>query len=235
MQNDGSISPVQAFFRNKWVRLILIVDVIAVIVVIGFLIWNATKTAIINFSVAPLDAKIQIDGHGEYSNGSYNVHPGNHTITISHDGLTTKTFDLDLQSGYSTTITTFLSDNGNFDFYELKDNYGSFQKLAAIASAGDNLTTDHDTSAEQFIASLEHTLSILEILPIIGHIDANPEAGTFLAGFAIHDGENKAECEKTACLLVNYYGINYETAVTEAIKNTGYNPTDYQLVYERYN
>ena len=235
MQNDGSISPVRVFFRSKWVRIILIIDILAVIVVIGVLIWNATKTATINFNVAPIDAKIQIDGRGEYYSGSYQVHPGNYTITISHDGLTTKTFNMDLKSGYSSTLTAFLSNNGNFDYYTYKNNYSSFEKLISIASKDDNSTTDHDTSAEQFIADFQHTLAIMDILPIKGYVYADSSVNSSTAGFAIRNGVSKEGCEMTACLIVNYYGKDYKPAVEKAIVDAGYNPADYQLLYERYN
>lgn len=235
MQNDGSISPVRAFLRNKWVRLVLIIDVIAIIAVIGILIWNATKTATINFNIAPVNAKIQIDGRGDYSNGTYRAQPGTHEITISRDGLTTKTFTLDLKSGYDATLTTFLSNNGNFEFYELKDNYESFQKLAEIASSSNNITTDHDTSAEQFISNLEQILSITDVLPIKGYVYAEPSVNSSTAGFAIRNGTGETECEKITCLLVNYYGKDYESAVMESIQDAGYNPTNYQIIYERYN
>lgn len=235
MQNDGSISPVRVFLRNKWVRLVLVIDILAIITVIGILIWNATKTAVINFNIAPVDAKIQIDGRGEYYNGSYQVHPGNHEITISHDGLTTKIFNLDLKSGYNTTLTTFLSDNGNFDFYTFKNNYTSFDKLAEIASKDNNITTDGDTSAEQFIDNFRNTLSIMEKLPIKGYVYADSSTNSSTAGFAIRNGISKEGCEKTACLLVNYYGKDFESAVADAITDAGYNPANYQIIYERYN
>ena len=236
MQNDGSISPVRVFFRSKWVRIILIIDVLAVIAVIGVLIWNATKTATINFNIAPTDAKIQIDGRGEYYNGSYQVHPGKHTITISHDGLETKNFEIDLKSGYDTTLAAFLKGtNNSYEFYELKDNYESFQKLAQIAGKDNNITTDHDTSAEEFIADFQHTLTIMDTLPIKGYVYADPSVNSSTAGFAIRNGISKEGCEMTACLLVNYYGKDYESAVEKAITDAGYNPADYQLLYERYN
>lgn len=236
MQDNGSVSPIRAFLRNKWVRLILIIDVIAIITVIGVIVWNATKSTMINFNVTPIDAKIQIDGSGEYSNGSYRVHPGTHEITISHDGLVTKTFTLDLQSGYNTTLTAFLSGEGNnFEFYELKDNYASFEQLAAIASADNNITTDQDTSAEQFIQDIEYALSILEILPIRGYVYVDSQPNNSPAGFAILDGLNEEKCEKVACLLVNYVREGAESAIMKKIEETGYDPVDYQIIYERLN
>ena len=235
MLNNGSISPVKQFLRNKWVRLVLVIDVIVVIAIIGILIFNASKTAIVSFNVAPIDAKIQLNGQGEYSDGSYQVLPGTYEITISHDNLTPKTFTLELKPNHETTLVAFLSDNGNFEFYKLMDNSASYQRLTEIASKSNNITTDHDTSAEQFISDFNQILSITKVLPIKGYVHADPSISASTAGFTIRDGRSKEECERIACLLVNYYGNGYEETVAEKIKEAGYNPADYQIVYERYN
>ena len=237
MQNeDGNISPLKAFFKNKWVKLILVLDVIAIIAIIAIMVFNSTKTATVSFDVAPVDAKIQLNGQGDYKNGSYQVHPGTYEVTISHDGLETKTFTVDLPSGYVATVATFLTGpNNDLSFYELKDNYLSYQKLASIASAENNITTDHDTSAEEFIADFGRKISILEVLPIKGYVHADPAVSASTAGFTIRDGRDREICEKTTCLLVNYYGTDYEESVMEKIKEAGYDPVDYQIFYERYN
>ena len=234
MQNDGSVSPLKQFLSNKWVIAILCANVVAIIIVIAILISNSTKTATVNFNIAPLDAKIQIDGGGEYYNGAHQIHPGSHTITISHDGLTTKTFTMDFPSDYSTTVCTFLSNEGNFEFYELRDNYESYQQLVAIASANNNITTDQDTSAEAFISEIQQKLTISEVLPIKGYLYAAIGVGSSTGGYTIRDEGGKEKCEKIACLIVSYYGEGYEEAATKAIEDAGYNPTDYQIIYERY-
>ena len=234
MQNDGSISPVKQIFRNKWVRIVLIIDVVILFVIIGVIIWDSTKNTTINFNVTPVDAKIQIDGQGEYSNGSYQIHPGHHTITINHDGFAAKSFTMDLQSDYDTTLVTFLSNGTDFSFYTIKDNFSSFQKLVDIASKGNNITTDQDYSAESFISDFQHKLSISKVLPIKGYVHGALGVSASTAGFAIREGGNNSECEKIACLLVNYYGKGYEEEVMKKIKETGYDPADYQIVYERY-
>ncbi len=235
MQDERRTSILGGFLKNKWVRLILIIDVVIIAGVIGVVIWGSTKTATINFNIAPVDAKIQIDGSGEYYNGSYQIHPGTHSVTITHDGLTPKTISVDTQSGYVTTLSAFLNNNGDYSFYELKDNYASFLKLAEIASSENNITTDHDTSAEQFISEFKRIISIMEILPIKGYVYADQRVNSSTAGFTIRDGRGQEECKSTACLLVNYYGKDYEQTVTESIEKAGYNPDDYQIIYERYN
>ncbi|MDO5451472.1 MAG: hypothetical protein Q4F56_00060 [Candidatus Saccharibacteria bacterium] len=234
MQNDRYVSPLKQFFSNKWVKIVLAIDAVVIIAVVAILIGNSSKTATVNFNIAPLDAKIQIDGQGEYYNGAYQIHPGSHTVTISRDNLTTKTFTIDFQPDYSTTVCTFLSNDGNFEFYEFKDNYESYQQLAAIASAENNITTDQDTSAEAFLSNFQQILSFLKILPIKGYVYAEPGVNASSAGFTIQDGGGKEKCERTNCLLVNYYGKGYEDAAMEEIEKAGYNPTDYQIIYERY-
>ena len=230
MQNDGSISLAKAFLRNKWVRLALIIDFLAIIAVIGILIWNATKTATINFSVAPVDAKIQIDGRGEYYNGSYQVHPGTHEITISHDGLTTKTFTMDLKSGYSATLTAFLSDNGNFDFYTLKDNYASFEKLTEIASSSNNTTTDHDTSAEQFISDFQQNYQLYQnALPteIYNYQEVN---GTYTTTQYIVLSAS-SECQKILCIEAKMVITDDQDSVSKFLTAKGFNLDFYEVKY----
>ena len=233
---DGSISPLRAFFRNKWVRIILIIDVIAIFGIIGVLIWQATKVSTIIFNVAPIDATISVNGNTNYTNGEYALTPGAYEIEISHEGLETKTVSVNIEPQHVMNVTLFLADaNSDFDFYKLKDNYGSYQKLKTIASADSNITTDQDASAESFISDFERTMSIMNILPIKGYVYAEPSVNVSTAGFTIHNGQGVKGCEKIACLLVNYYGKDYEEAVTNEINEAGYSPMDYQIIYERYN
>ena len=234
MQNDDIYdSPIKSFFKNKWVRFVLIVDIVIIIAIIVAFIINATKVSTIELNIAPIDATISINGNQNYENGSYSITPGTYEIKISREGLDSKTLTVDIPSHYYVTVSAFLSDDGSFEFYELKDNFRSFEKLREIASADNNITTDHDTSAESFIANLEHAMSIQELLPIKGYVYADPEANASTAGFAIRYGGEG--CKITACLLVNYYGKNYEQAVMEEIRSVGYDPADYQIIYERYN
>jgi len=46
-------------------------------------------------------------------------------------------------------------------------------------------------------------------------------------------GVAKKECEKSACLIVKYYGKGYEDEVIRKIEKAGYDPEDYQIIYER--
>ena len=236
MQNEeGNVSPLRAFFRKKWVRVVLCVNLIMVIVVIGAIIYNSTKTSSLVFNVTPIDATISVNGNNNYSNGMYKFTPGTYEITISHTDLKPKTFTVKLEPHCVYTIVTFLvGQDNNFEFYELKENVASTNELQKIASADENITTDHDASAEQFISEYKRKMSIMELLPLKGYVHANQEVGASTAGFTIRNGFESEKCKKMACLLVNYYGIDYEEAVQNKIKDAGYSANDYEIVYERY-
>ena len=232
---DRDKSLLQEFFHNKYILIILAIDVLAILVIIGLSILRLTRVSTISLNIAPLDATISINGNTHYTNGQYDITPGTYEVKISHDGLKTKTFSVNIEPHHFVSVTTFLTDdNGGFEFYQMRNNYDSFQKLKTIASAENNITTDGDTSAQEFIVKYEQILSISDVLPLKGYLYAEPSVNMSTGGFAIHEGKDNQACEKTACLLVKYYGKDYENAVIEKIKEANYNPDDYQIVYERY-
>lgn len=232
---DDNVSYLKAFFRNKWVRIVLILDVIAIAVVIGVYVRQATKISTISFNIAPVDATISVNGDSSYKNGRYSITPGTYEVKISHKDLETKTMKINIESRHYVAVTTFLAGaDNNFDFYAQRNRSSSYQKLKDIASKDNNITTDSDTSAQDFIENFEHILSITDKLPIKGYVYADPNASSSTGGFAIRDGQSNKKCEKAACLLVKYYGKDYEEEVKKQIKEAGYNPDDYQLIYERY-
>ena len=231
---DDNISPLRAFFRNKRVRIVFIIDIVVILIVIGIFIYQSTKTSTIVLSIAPVDANISINGNGGYSNGRYPIAPGMYEIKISHDGLQPKTLSVNIEPGHYVTVAAFLDDaDDDFAFYRQKTNYKSYQKLKAIASADNNITIDKDLTAQGFITNFEHTLSIKDKLPIKGYVSAEAHGGS-TGGFAIREGMGEKGCKKIACLLVNYFGEGFEEEVPKKIKEAGFNPDDYQLIYKRY-
>lgn len=236
MQYDGSSSRLKDFLNQRWVKAVFLIDILAIIVIVGILIWNATKTAMVTFSVAPLDAVVTLSGQGDYQNGTYKVHPGKYTVAISHDGLETKTFNLELKSGDVATLTTFLTGaENNLDFYELKNNYTSFQKLAEIASADNNKTTDHDTSAEDFIVKIQQLQDFYSTnLPFEYSEYGNSEDGrtTLKYGITVRTS-NEDACQKFLCIKA--VGKNVDQAfIGQLLTERGFNLEDYEVYYQLY-
>lgn len=233
---DGSVSPIKAFFRNKWVRLILVLDVIAIIFIVVLLINEARKTAVINFMIAPVDATISINGKDGYRNGgqAYSFAPGTYEVQIFHDNLDTKTFILDLEADHNVTVSAFLSNNGDFEFYELRDNFSSFEMLAKIASADNNQTIDQDTSAEAFIANFQKNYNLYSTeLPVTySEYDYDSYGRQFLSEY-ITIREN-AECNFTLCLEAVISNEEEKNQVKDLLKNAGFNLEDFKIEYRTY-
>lgn len=233
-------SPMTTFFRNKWVRLFLIIDAIAIIVVVIFAINNALKTSVLNFNVTPLDAEILVNGR-EYENGTYRVMPGKYEVEISHEGMVTKEFTVELGAEEITNIVAYLvGEDGGFDFYELKDNYGSYVKLTEIASADNNITTDRDTSAEEFVAKMEKDFELFSILPIV---DKTPTGYGLEYGVnyqyditAVQDGRQRDDCDRALCLYITSSKDKEEQGVlkkvSDLVNSLGYNIERFQIIYE---
>lgn len=231
---DKNVSPLQEFFRNKYIWTFLILDILAVIAVIGVFIRQSSKVSTITFNVVPIDATISVNGDKHYTNGQYKIAPGDYKIEISHEGLETKTLSVNIGTHNYTDVTVYLtSADKSFDFYKQKKNYESYKKLKTIASNENNMTTDDDTSAQEFIGNYDQIISIMNKLPIKGYVYSSPNANMSSGGFTIENGQGKNECIQSACLLVRYHGKDYEQAVLDKIKEAGYNPDDYQIIYDK--
>lgn len=236
---DENISPFKAFFHNKWVWLILSINIIVIIVTIAILVTESSKTAIVEFNIAPIDAKISVNDSAEYSNNnSYYFSPGTYQITISHDNLDTKVLTIELEPNHNLTVSTFLKGaKNNLDFYTLKENYTSFEALAEIASEVNNLTIDHDTSAEEFIADFQNSYRIFDILPIIEQFPSEYglDYGVHYAYdiLQIMDGRTSSdECTKTLCILITDTSGKKEQFALSTIDSLGFNHNAYQIIYK---
>ena len=224
------------FFRNKWVRLTLILDLIVIIAIITIAIIQNNKSSVITFNITPIDAEISINGKKGYENGAYSFAPGTYEIKISHDSLEPKTFTIDLAPHYVSTISTFLAGpDNNFEFYELKDNYESYQLLEKIASADNNTTTDKDTSAEDFITEYqEHYTLWQNKLPFHYSDYQETDEGTELTkSITIKPGYDDA-CKRTLCIKVMMAHTDDKGFIEEILTDQKFNLESYDIIYENY-
>lgn len=242
MYNEVNTSPIKLFFHQKWVRIVLVLDLLAIIAVIAVAIFNTTKTAVITFYVAPVDATITMGGT-RYNNGTYQVSPGTYDVTISHPDLNQKTIHLDLPGNSTTNVTTFLSatdDNGTqtFDFYTLKPNYDSFQVLASIAGKDNNQTIDHDTSAELFIAEYQeqYNLYYSSVIPINYQNFTTDAAGEPLLdkSIIIKRASDKLSCQKLLCVQVLTIDANDRDFANSLMEQEGLNLAYLEAHYENF-
>lgn len=220
-------SIIKQFFQKKVVWVFLFLDLLAIVFVVFASFTNIQKNSIMTFNVAPLGAKIYVNGI-EYQNGkTYRFASGKYKVAIFHDELTSKELEIELNDDSAITITTFLTD-GSGEFYESKSNYSSFEKLSQIASSANNVTIDHDTSLEQFIDSFQKKYAIYNE-PFIGKAISlkNVYGDWYIWGPSASE-----KCSETLCLYVVGLSKEDEPLVSSLIQEYGYNINDYQIVYD---
>ena len=237
---DENISPIKSFFLNKWVWAILVLNVVLIIVMVLFYINNASKTAAVNFTIAPVDATISINGDDSYkSNGeAYYFAPGTYEIEISHESLDKKVFTVDLKEDHNTTVATFLSKDGDFGFYELSENINSYYALANIAASENNITIDNDTSAEGFIKNVQNNFELVsDMLPIV---DKTPTGYGLEYGMnyqyntlKIQDGSYLEDCGKILCLYITDTSGEKEQYSMSIIEKFGFDVNLCQIIYRK--
>ena len=231
--NNGSY--LLNFLRNKWVILIIVCDLIALITIIVMTINTARQSAILVLDITPLSSTVSIDGQGSYQNGTYKITPGNHQLTISNPDMTPKTLIVNFEDQYTTTVSTFLSQNGNLDFYKQKQNYDSFVKLSDIASSEHNTTIDQDITAENFITKYQQAYDgIREYLPIKQTIYFTDDDGEESFVDITINSSYATDCETWLCLSATMRGANAEDLVQDLIKDKGLKVEDYEIKYQVY-
>lgn len=199
--------------------------------VVVFVSLSSANEHTIAFNVVPADAKISIEGRTEeYSNGSYPIEPGIYNVRISHPELSDKIFTVNLEEYDMAVITTFLSDNGNFDFYKLRKNLSDFFSLAQIASTNYNQTTDDDTSAENFISNFQKDYRLYStVLPVsYSERDNNGDTIKYITVRADYG------CDVTLCLQAIILSEDDKLIVEKLLKDNGFKLEDFKIEYEFY-
>ncbi|MBR3230885.1 hypothetical protein IKF73_02580 [Candidatus Saccharibacteria bacterium] len=227
---DQNLSPLKAFFRNKWVLLTIAVDILIIIALITIAVVKSMKKSVLTINVVPVDAVVKVNGQTGYTNGSYRLFPGVYEIEISHPELATKTFSIDLAKHDVGTITTFLSDD-DFSFYQLRANLGAFFSLSQIASKNSNQTTDQDTSAESFIATFQKNYQLYSTKLPIEYLERDISTGYVSKNVTI---KTNPSCELTLCLEALMFGTDDQNLVRTLLNQQGFNTEDFRIDYQIY-
>ena len=220
------------FFRNKWVRVVLIADTLVVVALIILSVVNATKTATLVLDIVPIDATVTLNGSGNYSNGTYQIYPGTYKVAISHDGLDTKTFDVDVKNGENASITTYLTKDGDISYYKQKSSRSDFDRLRNMISSG-NTTTDQDASADEMVQQLYGDSIMMSSLPINDVYYENTDTGRHL----VHDVTIRAgstDCETWLCIEALMLGTDDQELIQNLLRSQRFNVEDYEIKYKVY-
>lgn len=221
------------FFRNKWVHLVLAVDAVVVIALIIFGIVHATRTAMLSLNVTPLDAKISVNGDDSYTNGTYQLHPGNYHIEFSHDDLDTQTYDVNLEANHTTNITAYLTKENDIDFYLQKSNLQSFNKLTDILSL-ENDDSEETKTIKDASDAAQYDYSRLTALPITKtEYQETPNGRKLLYDITIRENHG-ADCSTWLCLEVLMLGTDDKSIVEQLLTDNGFDVEGYEIKYKTY-
>lgn len=202
--------------QHRLVAVLILINILAVVIVVGAVVYNNMKTATININVAPNEAIIELNGHRYDNFGSHDVLPGNYHVKISMEGMQTKEFDITMESNGFTRIETYLLDaNGGFDYY--------------IKNQDDELTLEdvaNDEASKAFIAKYNKIVSIADVLPL-EYYDRDDQANPI----GIYIEQDLGVCEDDLVCLSVYGGEQHKDIVADLIREAGYNPDDYRIIY----
>ena len=111
---------------------IIITTVLVIFLIIVPAIKNANRPAFLDILVAPVDANVMISGE-EYRNAVYEMEPGHYTATITKEGFNEVTVDFDLEKNKTAGLYLYMEPtDGNWDFYEKKENQDSLEALLRL-------------------------------------------------------------------------------------------------------
>ena len=182
--------------------------------------------------VTPLDAKISINGDNSYTNGTYQLHPGKYHVEVSHDDLDTQTFDVNLESDHTTSITAYLTKENNIEFYRQKSNLQSFNKLTDMLSHEDN--NSENKTIKDISNMMQYDYSRLAALPINKTEYQDTETGRKLLYDITIRENNSDECSTWLCLEALMLGTDDKTIVEQILTDNGFDVEGYEIKYKTY-
>lgn len=219
MYDVQNLSPLQAFLRSKWVRVVLVVDVLLVLLLIGVAIFQNTKTATVDILTVPSVAKVKIGG-GEYESGAYRIHPGDYEATVYADGFVTKTVPVEARAGEISKVWVYLvPEEGNLNYYaqHVDDWY--------------NMGLMSDEEAQR----VYKVLSIQEELPMdYAEREEDDEGEMNLVKDITISANNGYGCKVYYCLKVATILDKNEETVRGLLAEKGFNLDDYEVEWKVY-
>lgn len=202
-------------FIKKYPFLVISLTIGTIVAIVLFVTALSLKdTTEIEIRVAPISATILIDGKS-YQNGTFRIPSGTHNIKIEKPGFTTKEFVFDTNT--SDKLYTYLVEtDGGYNWY-LSHKEDSLL-LTSIGDYESNINSENYTKK----------YPVVQILPIIY---ANYDKEYNYTEYRI-DGGSFSDCKTDFCLkITDTTGGNYSSAL-QKIKDGGFNPDDYQILYE---
>lgn len=208
---------------EKYTRNRKILSIFAVIGLIFFIviaivlaIFDSRKTARLNILISPSFATVKIDNHIFKTEDDIRYFPGTYTAEISAEGFIPQSIPIELIANQEEHLYIALVPTPeNSDYYE--QNPRESGRLQAV------IDSDYDAGSATYLAQYP-------IISIIPYEHSTEDRFGDPAGYRIDYGKFD-DCDSDFCLQVTgYLKSNLEEA-KEYIKSKGFNPDDYQILF----
>ena len=199
----------------------------AAAIITMLIISSAMKKAYVSITVAPMTAKVTIDDK-EYLVGTHELASGKHKVRIEADGFQAKEFTFEAEKGHVASIETYLvHETEGLSYYE---------KSAEDMKILKYVDYDDESELHKFLEEFNKKREIIYSLPF----DASYEDTSFNYNLfkghikvTIEDGTNMDACDMALCLVASGYAINQDK-VLEVIREKGFDPANYKIIYNYY-
>lgn len=217
------------FIKQHKIATIITFNLVVVVIVVIAIIIHFAKTAVVDILVAPKDAVVTLNGRRYDNQKQHDVLPGNYHVKITMDGMQTKEYDITLERTGFVKIWDYLLDvNGSFDYYNTHPEDETI--LAEVVE-------DNDEAAKAFIAQYDKITSIFDQLPII---DQTSSANGNMFGvkymydtLILENGADMEQCQNPFCIYAKDTLGGREDYTKNLILELGFDPSDYQIIYEK--
>lgn len=196
---------------------IVIFTGIIVFAIISYII-NLSYSATLSTTIAPSTAVLTIDGKTYKINQDIKLKPAeNVTVTISAEGFEPQEVSISLTKDETTTLALYLMpEDGDLSWYYSRPTENSL----LLAVGGIQATEAAKKYAEKY--------PISTILPI-----TFTESDPFWAEYSINGGAfSDCKDNKEFCIIITDTTGKYRDRAIKAIQDQGFNPNDYEIIYQ---
>lgn len=229
MRDDGKMSILGKFFQRK--PLIIIGVIVLVVATIAILLNSLKKVTYINIYVTPVSATVKIDDK-EYANGTYEILPGEHTISVSKDSFVTKERGVSIGAGESYDFFEYLAYPKSCESYSYIAKENEANDCNIVDEFGYYLTDDRDLSILEQIATGDAEIFIDQIHIAKLYYKFLPKAFYGDDGAYLFELNKDESCTTRPCLVITNHDGNEEANLARAkqyLESKGYNTSLYNF------
>ena len=212
------------------VLIVLLIGFLAIHFVFSPLIKSLTAPTQISFNTAPASATITINGQ-EFSNGVYEIEPGEYKIEIKKDGFESKTDNIIIKPHKTNVYYGYVVNK--------TDGMSYFEQNQTDLDVLSHIDTDE---VKNFQNDYQNKLKVRDILPIKGTYNMTEgvaDARSLFVNYTIREGNSSKDyCKNVFCIIVesgSETNENLKLTIKKELSKNGYDIANYEIKYDKEN